>query len=55
MRPDSAEIEVKDDICQVDKLLRRKLTGAGIEQYVTVSAWLVEGEGKRLLKEYQGG
>lgn len=42
-------------IFQVDELLRRKLTGSGIEQYVTVSAWLVEGEEKRLLKEYQGG
>jgi len=30
---------VNDGIFQVDELLRRKLTGSGIEQYVTVSAW----------------
>ena len=35
-------------IFQVDELLRRKLLGSGIEKYVTVSAYLVEGEEKRL-------
>jgi uncharacterized protein len=40
-------------IFQVDELLRRKLGGSGIEKYVTVSAYLVEGEEKRLIKEFQ--
>lgn len=40
-------------IFQVDELLRRKLLGSGIEKYVTVSAYLVEGEEKRLIKEFQ--
>jgi uncharacterized protein len=40
-------------IFQVDELLRRKLTGSGIEKYVTVSAYLIEGEEKRLIKEFQ--
>lgn len=40
-------------IFQVDELLRRKLLGSGIEKYVTVSAYLVAGEEKRLIKEFQ--
>lgn len=40
-------------IFQVDELLRRKLLGSGIEKYVTVSAYLIEGEEKRLIKEFQ--
>ncbi|MEN6409777.1 MAG: HD domain-containing protein [Anaerolineaceae bacterium] len=40
-------------IFQVDELLRRKLLGSGIEKYVTVSAYLVEGGEKRLIKEFQ--
>jgi uncharacterized protein len=39
-------------IFQVDELLRRKLGGSGIEKYVKVSAFLVEGEEKRLVKEF---
>jgi len=40
-------------IFQVDELLRRKLLGSGIEKFVTVSAYLIEGEEKRLIKEFQ--
>lgn len=40
-------------IFQVDELLRRKLKGSGIEKYVIVSAYLVEGEEKKLVKEFQ--
>jgi hypothetical protein len=40
-------------IFQVDELLRRKLLGSGIEKYVTVSAYLVQGEENRLIKEFQ--
>ncbi len=40
-------------IFQVDELLRRKLIGSGIEKYVKVSAYLVEGEEKKLFKEFQ--
>lgn len=40
-------------IFQVDELLRRKLLGSGIEKFVKVSAYLVEGTKKRLLKEFQ--
>lgn len=40
-------------IFQVDELLRRKLVGSGIEKYITVSAYLVEGEEKHLMKEFQ--
>jgi len=40
-------------IFQVDELLRRKLIGSGIEKYVKVSAYLLEGEDKRLIKEFQ--
>ena len=40
-------------IFQVDELLRRKLLGSGIEQYVTVSAYLLEGDEQRLVKEFQ--
>ncbi len=39
-------------VFQVDELLRRKLMGSGIERYVTVQAFLVEGEEKRLVKEF---
>jgi uncharacterized protein len=40
-------------IFQVDELLRRKLLGSGIERYITVSAYLVQGEEQQLLKEFQ--
>jgi len=40
-------------IFQVDELLRRKLLGSGIEKYVKVSAYLTEGEEKRLVKEFE--
>jgi uncharacterized protein len=40
-------------IFQVDELLRRKLLGSGIEKYVKVSAYLTEGEGNRLVKEFE--
>jgi metal-dependent HD superfamily phosphatase/phosphodiesterase len=40
-------------IFQVDELLRRKLLGSGIEKYVLVHAYLIEGEEKRLIKEFQ--
>lgn len=40
-------------IFQVDELLRRKLIGSGIEGFIVVSAYLVDGEGQRLLKEFQ--
>lgn len=39
-------------IFQVDELLRRKLIGSGIEKYVKVSAFLREGDGQRLVKEF---
>jgi uncharacterized protein len=39
-------------IFQVDELLRKKLLGSGIEKYVKVSAYLNEGEDKRLIKEF---
>ena len=39
-------------IFQVDELLRRKLLGSGIEQYVKVNAFLVEGEESSLVKEF---
>ena len=39
-------------IFQVDELLRRKLVGSGIEKYVTVHAYITEGEEKRLVKEF---
>ncbi len=39
-------------IFQVDELLRKKLLGSGIEMYVKVSAYLVEGEEQRLVKEF---
>jgi hypothetical protein len=40
-------------IFQVDELLRRKLRGSGIEKYVKVSAYLEEGEEKKLVKEFE--
>lgn len=40
-------------IFQVDELLRRKLIGSGIEKYVKVSAYLVEGGEQKLFKEFQ--
>jgi metal-dependent HD superfamily phosphatase/phosphodiesterase len=40
-------------IFQVDEPLRRKLLGSGIEKFVKVSAYLTEGEGKRLVKEFE--
>ena len=40
-------------IFQVDELLRHKLLGSGIEKFVKVSAYLSEGEEKRLVKEFE--
>jgi metal-dependent HD superfamily phosphatase/phosphodiesterase len=34
-------------------LLRKKLLGSGIEKYVIVSAYLMKGEEKKLIKEFQ--
>lgn len=39
-------------IFQVDELLRRKLIGSGIERYVKVSAYLMEGQENQLVKEF---
>lgn len=39
-------------VFQVDELLRRKLLGSGIERYVSVSAYLIEGEDKKLIKQF---
>ena len=39
-------------IFQVDELLRRKLLGLRIEKFVKVSAYLNEGEEKRLVMEF---
>lgn len=39
-------------IFQVDELMRRKLRGSGIESHIKVSAYLVEGDQKRLVKEF---
>ncbi len=40
-------------IFQVDDLLKSKLIGSGIEKYVKVSAYLLEGEEQRLVKEFE--
>jgi uncharacterized protein len=40
-------------IFQVDELLRKKLLGSGIEKYVKVSAYLIQGEEKQLIKEFE--
>ncbi len=40
-------------IFQVDELLRSKLIGSGIEQYVKVDAYIKEGEDNRLVKEFE--
>jgi metal-dependent HD superfamily phosphatase/phosphodiesterase len=42
-------------IFQVDELLRQKLTGSGIEKYVTARAYLSEGQENKLIKEFQAG
>jgi len=39
-------------IFQVDELLRRKLLGSGIEQYVKVNAFIREADENRLVKEF---
>lgn len=39
-------------IFQVDELLRQKLLGSGIERYVRVSAYLQNGDEKKVLKEF---
>jgi uncharacterized protein len=54
-KPIQINIWMNDDagIFQVDELLRKKLLGSGIEKYVIVSAYLVEGEEKKLIKEFQ--
>lgn len=40
-------------IFQVDELLKGKLYGSGIEEYVKVSAYLIEGSENRILKEFE--
>ncbi len=54
-RPIHIQIWMNDiaGIFQVDELLRRKLVGSGIEQFVNVSAYLIQGEEKRLVKEFE--
>jgi len=39
-------------IFQVDELLKQKLLGSGIEKFVKVSAYLTEGEERKLIKEF---
>jgi hypothetical protein len=54
-KPIQINIWMNDDagIFQVDELLRKKLLGSGIEKYVIVSAYLMKGEEKKLIKEFQ--
>jgi uncharacterized protein len=40
-------------IFQVDELLKHKLQGSGIEKYIIVSAYLLEGEENKLVKEFE--
>lgn len=40
-------------IFQVDELLKQKLVGSGIERYMIVSAYLNEGEERKLIKEFE--
>lgn len=40
-------------IFQVDELLKQKLVGSGIEKYVVISAYLVDGETSKLIKEFE--
>jgi uncharacterized protein len=40
-------------IFQVDELLKQKLLGSGIEKYVITSAYLKEGQEKKLIKEFE--
>ena len=40
-------------IFQVDELLKQKLHGSGIEKYVVVSAYLNDGQEKKLIKEFE--
>jgi uncharacterized protein len=39
-------------IFQVDELLKKKLTGSGIEKYVVISAYLNDGQENKLIKEF---
>ncbi len=54
-RPIQINIWMNDiaGVFQVDELMRRKLSGSGLEKFVRVSAYLVVGEEKRLVKEYE--
>lgn len=40
-------------IFQVDELLKQKLVGSGIEKYIIISAYIEEGEEKKLVKEFE--
>jgi metal-dependent HD superfamily phosphatase/phosphodiesterase len=40
-------------IFQVDELLKHKLTGSGIEKYVVIDAYMVEGQQNKLIKEFE--
>lgn len=42
-------------IFQVDELLRKKLIGSGIEQYVAISSYIQEGDVSRLFKQFPSG
>jgi uncharacterized protein len=39
-------------IFQVDELLKKKLIGSGIEQYVAISSFITQGEESRLFKQF---
>ncbi len=42
-------------IFQVDELLKQKLIGSGIEKFIVISAFIEEGEEKKLIKEFEIG
>lgn len=55
MKPVQINIRMNNvaGIFQVDELLKQKLTGSGIEKYVVIDAYLMEGEENRLIKEFE--
>jgi uncharacterized protein len=40
-------------IFQVDELLKQKLLGSGIEKYVVISTYLIDGQENKLIKEFE--
>jgi uncharacterized protein len=42
-------------IFQVDELLKHKMVGSGIEKYIIISTYLDEGEGSKMVKEFEVG